>query len=84
MLIFLKNIPTSVYNCSVFFSKCENPTTTLTTITVYLPILDEIGRGKIGVCGEKPVRARRGLPDVYPVHLGGRLFLTPLHCPCYV
>ena len=49
MLIFLKNIPTSMYNCSVFFSKCENPTTTLTIITVYLPILDEIVRGKIGV-----------------------------------
>ena len=42
----------------------------------------KLGEGKLEY-GEKPVRARRGLPDVYPVHLGGRLFLTPLHCPCY-
>lgn len=35
MLIFLKNIPTSLYNCSVFFSKCENLTTTLTTIILF-------------------------------------------------
>lgn len=32
---FEKNIPTSMYNCSVFFSKCENLTTTLTTIILF-------------------------------------------------
>ena len=69
------------------FSKCENPTTiTLFTHSWWNWDLElfVLRRGKTGVCEEKPVRARHGLPDAYPVHLGGRLFLTPLHNPCYV